>query len=86
MLRTRLALASAQRARLLKPSTNGARAMPTRPPTIDTSAYGGPRLLHHDLVRMFSQSRVSLGFATAGDSHTSDRPLKHLRLASSKRP
>ncbi|HEX8968528.1 MAG TPA: glycosyltransferase [Chloroflexota bacterium] len=53
---------------------------------IDTSAYGGPRLLQHDLVRMFSQSRLSLGFATAGDSHRADRRLRHLRLREFEAP
>jgi spore maturation protein CgeB len=54
--------------------------------TIDTQAYGGPRLLHRDLVRMFSQSKVSLGFATAGDSHTSANRLTHLRLRDFEAP
>jgi spore maturation protein CgeB len=53
---------------------------------IDTSAYGGPRLLQRDLVRMFSQSRLSLGFATAGDSHKSEKRLTHLRLREFEAP
>src|SRR5438309_1311304 len=48
--------------------------------TVDTSAFGGPRLLQRDLIRTFSQSRVSLGFATAGDSHLAQKRLRHLRL------
>jgi glycosyltransferase involved in cell wall biosynthesis len=47
---------------------------------IDTQGWGGPRLLQRDLVRTFSQSRVSLGFATAGSSHLTGRRLTHLRL------
>jgi spore maturation protein CgeB len=53
---------------------------------VDTSAFGGPRLLHRDLVRMFSQSRLSLGFATAGDSHKSVNRLTHLRLRDFEAP
>jgi hypothetical protein len=58
-------------------STNG---------SIDTSAFGGPRLLQRDLVRMFSQSRLSIGFATAGESHTSETRLTHLRLREFEAP
>jgi spore maturation protein CgeB len=53
---------------------------------IDTSAFGGPRLLQHDLVRMFSRSRLSLGFATAGESHLAARRLRHLRLREFEAP
>jgi hypothetical protein len=53
---------------------------------IDTSAFGGPRLLHRDLVRTFSQARISLGFATAGNSHTSTPRLTHLRLRDFEAP
>src|SRR5215204_4024307 len=91
MLRTRLGasrLGAARHTALIdSDSTNGAPShADTDQSTIDTSAYGGPRLLHHDLVRLFSQSRISLGFATAGDSHTSARPLKHLRLREFEAP
>jgi hypothetical protein len=55
-------------------------------PSVDTSAFGGPRLLQRDLVRIFSRSRVSLGFATAGDSHRSARRLTHLRLREFEAP
>jgi hypothetical protein len=53
---------------------------------IDTSAFGAPRLLQRELVRMFSQSRLSLGFATAGDSHRAARRLRHLRLREFEAP
>jgi spore maturation protein CgeB len=53
---------------------------------IDTSAFGGPRLLQRELVRMFSRSRLSLGFATAGDSHLSTKRLRHLRLREFEAP
>jgi spore maturation protein CgeB len=53
---------------------------------IDTSAWGGPRLLQRDLVRVFSQSRLSLGFATAGSSHLSGQRLTHLRLREFEAP
>jgi spore maturation protein CgeB len=52
----------------------------------DTSAFGGPRLLLRDLIRMFSRSRLSLGFATAGESHQSARRLAHLRLREFEAP
>jgi glycosyltransferase involved in cell wall biosynthesis len=54
--------------------------------TVDTSSFGGPRLLQRDLVAMFSRSRLSLGFATAGDSHRSARRLTHLRLREFEAP
>lgn len=55
-------------------------------PSVDTTAFGGPRLLQRDLIRMYSQSRISLGFATAGDSHLSARRLRHLRLREFEAP
>ena len=48
--------------------------------------WGGPRLLQRDLVSMFSQSRLSLGFATAGESHRSAQRLTHLRLREFEAP
>src|SRR5207248_4118586 len=57
-----------------------------RAETVDTSTFGGPRLLQRELIRMFSQSRLSLGFATAGESHTSDKRLTHLRLREFEAP
>jgi spore maturation protein CgeB len=56
------------------------------PPSVDTSAFGGPRLLQTDLVRNFSESRISLGFATAGNSHLSGKRLTHLRLREFEAP
>ena len=53
---------------------------------VDTRPFGGPRLLQRDLIRMFSRSRVSLGFATAGHSHLGDRRLTHLRLREFEAP
>jgi len=53
---------------------------------VDASAFGGPRLLQRDLVRMFSRSRLSLGFATAGDSHLAAKRLTHLRLREFEAP
>jgi spore maturation protein CgeB len=53
---------------------------------VDTSAFGGPRLLQADLIKMFSRSRVSLGFATAGDSHLAHKRLTHLRLREFEAP
>jgi len=53
---------------------------------VDTSPFGGPRLLQLELIKMFSQSRISLGFATAGDSHQSARRLTHLRLREFEAP
>ncbi len=61
-----------------------ATATPEAP--IDTSPFGAPRLLQRDLVRMFSRSRLSLGFATAGDSHRAARRLTHLRLREFEAP
>jgi len=54
--------------------------------SLDTSVFGGPRLLQRDLVTMFSRSRLSLGFATAGDSHRSAQRLTHLRLREFEAP
>jgi spore maturation protein CgeB len=70
---------------------NRSRAAPTGltsapPDNLDTSAFGGPRLLQRELVAMFSRSRLSLGFATAGDSHRSARRLTHLRLREFEAP
>jgi spore maturation protein CgeB len=42
--------------------------------------------MHADLVRTFSQSRISLGFATAGESHAGPRRLTHLRLREFEAP
>lgn len=53
---------------------------------VDTSMFGGPRLLQRDLVTMFSRSRLSLGFATAGESHRSTQRLTHLRLREFEAP
>jgi spore maturation protein CgeB len=72
LVRTRLARTSSQPS-----STNG---------SVDTSEFGGPRLLQGDLVKMFSQSRISLGFATAGESHRSEKRLRHLRLREFEAP
>jgi spore maturation protein CgeB len=55
-------------------------------PEIDTSSFGGPRLLQRDLVKSFSRSRLSLGFATAGASHLSGTRLTHLRLREFEAP
>ncbi len=52
----------------------------------DVARFGGPRLLQHDLVRTFSRSRISLGFATAGDSHRGPCRLTHLRLREFEAP
>jgi spore maturation protein CgeB len=56
-------------------------AVPAEP-----KAYGAPRLLQRDLIRTFSQSRLSLGFATAGDSHRATKRLTHLRLREFEAP
>jgi hypothetical protein len=61
-------------------------ASPASVDSVDTSNFGGPRLLQRDLVRMFSRSRLSLGFATAGSSHLSSRRLTHLRLREFEAP
>ncbi len=42
--------------------------------------------MHRDLVRTFSQSHLSLGFATAGESHRGLRRLTHLRLREFEAP
>jgi spore maturation protein CgeB len=75
MLRARLARgADAEHSRTADARANGAKS------------YGGPRLLQRDLIRTFSQSRLSLGFATAGDSHRSEKRLTHLRLREFEAP
>jgi hypothetical protein len=71
----------------LHPGKRAAFRSPGVPPdTLDTSAFGAPRLLQRDLVRMFSRSRLSLGFATAGESHRSQKRLTHLRLREFEAP
>jgi spore maturation protein CgeB len=42
--------------------------------------------MQRDLIKMFSQSRLSLGFATAGDSHLAHKRLTHLRLRDFEAP
>ena len=69
--------------RRISPSANGTNH---RDDSVDTSPFGGPRLLQHELIRMFSRSRISLGFATAGDSHTAEKRLTHLRLREFEAP
>lgn len=69
--------------RRISQSTNG--TVP-HTDTVDSAQFGGPRLLQRDLVRMFSQSRLSLGFATAGDSHKTEKRLTHLRLREFEAP
>jgi len=46
--------------------------------------FGGPRLLHSDLVKTFSQARISLGFAAAGNA--ARERLTHLRLRDFEAP
>jgi spore maturation protein CgeB len=70
--------------RLLRRRNGGATA--AEADGIDTSRYGGPRLLHSDMVKTFSHARVSLGFATAGSSHKQSRRLTHLRLREFEAP
>jgi spore maturation protein CgeB len=78
----RLAVASA-RSRVF-PSTGPPRG--TASDTQQPTPFGGPRLLQSDLIRRFSQSRLSLGFATAGASHLSEKRLTHLRLREFEAP
>jgi spore maturation protein CgeB len=72
--------------RLLQRRNGDAPAATAAVDQIDTSAYGHPRLLHADLVKTFSQARISLGFATAGNSHTELKRLTHLRLRDFEAP
>jgi hypothetical protein len=59
---------------------------PAQAACIDTSPYGAPRLPHRAFIQLFSQSHISLGFATAGDSHNSQHRLTHLRLREFEAP
>ena len=54
--------------------------------TLDTSSFGGPRLLQNDLIRMFSQSRISLGFATSDNLSKGPHRRTHLRLREFEAP
>ncbi len=76
--------------RLLKPRPrpSGGSLTNGRDPLLDrdVAAFGGPRLLQRDLIKMFSRSHISLGFATAGDSHRGPRRLTHLRLREFEAP
>ena len=67
----RLLRAPARRATARR--SHSATTTPANVRRASTASFGGPRLLQRDLVRIFSQSRLSLGFATAGDSHRSRR-------------
>lgn len=49
-------------------------------------ALAGHRLLHGQMVRLFSRSRVSLGFATVGDTHRAERRLTQVRLRDFEAP
>jgi spore maturation protein CgeB len=69
----------------LAPGVRRAQATPAGEISIPPT-YGGPRLLQRDLMKTFSQSRLSLGFATAGDSHLSGKRLTHLRLREFEAP
>jgi spore maturation protein CgeB len=69
--------------RRLQRTPGAASASPAPSTPVD---FGGPRLMHRDLVRTFSQSRISLGFATAGDSHIGPKRLTHLRLREFEAP
>jgi hypothetical protein len=59
---------------------------PSNGASLEVVPFGAPRLMHRDLVRTFSQSRVSLGFATAGESHRGPNRLTHLRLREFEAP
>lgn len=52
----------------------------------DVARFGAPRLLQRQLIRTFSRGRISLGFATAGDSHRGPLRLTHLRLRDFEAP
>lgn len=79
-----------RRRQLLKSAPAPVSAPPTAP--LDGAAeesiatFGGPRLLQHQLIRTFSKSRISLGFATAGESHLGPNRLTHLRLREFEAP
>ncbi len=78
--------------RLLKRRTGSERALApaaaVADPALerDVAVFGGPRLLQTDLIKTFSRSHISLGFATAGDSHRGPRRLTHLRLREFEAP
>jgi hypothetical protein len=73
--------------RLLKQRLSPSRQQaPNGHASADTSAFGGPRLLQRELIEKFSQSRISLGFATAGNSHLDKKRLTHLRLREFEAP
>lgn len=61
-------------------------ALSASPEEGEVAAFGGPRLLQEALIRTFSRSRISLGFATAGDSHRGPNRLTHLRLREFEAP
>ncbi|MBI4494291.1 MAG: glycosyltransferase [Chloroflexi bacterium] len=46
----------------------------------------GHRLVQADMVQLFSRSRISLGFATVGDSHRAGRRLTQVRLRDFEAP
>lgn len=46
----------------------------------------GPPLADDELIRMYSRSRISLGFSTVGDTHLDEQPLKQIRLRDFEAP
>jgi spore maturation protein CgeB len=49
-------------------------------------AISGHRLLHSEMVRLFSRSRISMGFATVGNTHSSGKRLTQVRLRDFEAP
>jgi spore maturation protein CgeB len=46
----------------------------------------GPPLSDEELVKMYSRSRVSLGFSTVGNTHMNSSPIKQIRLRDFEAP
>jgi spore maturation protein CgeB len=46
----------------------------------------GPPLSDEDMVKMYSRSKISLGFSTCGETHLTEQPIKQVRLRDFEAP
>lgn len=59
---------------------------PLRPPLLPARCCGGGMLSDEGMVRMYSRSRVSLGFSVVGGSHGDPEPIRQVRLRDFEAP
>lgn len=46
----------------------------------------GPPLPDEEMIRMYSRSKISLGFSTCGETHRTEQPIKQVRLRDFEAP